>query len=433
MDDAAAEIQSARARREQALAGRERLVEGVSALAMIAAALAILATRPWPHTDPVIAIGLIVMLAVLANVEFEISTGAAVPTQLAFVPMLFLLPPTLVPAAVVCGYIAAAAMRRRRLGRGLLLAISSCWFSVGPAVLLAIAGPPDSGGDLVLLAVFALIAQIGCDLANWHVHELALGRTHGPELRSVAWVYAFDVVLTPVGLLVVLATPEARLAFLLPIAVVALLELHRRERAGRLDSLEDLSHAYRGTALLLGEMIEGDDPYTRVHSTGVVDLAAALARALDYGGPTAMRDVEFAALLHDIGKIKIPKEILRKPAALDDREWQIMRLHPVLGADMLTSAGGVLAGIAVAVRHHHERWDGTGYPDGLSGAEIPLLSRILAVCDTYSAITTDRPYRPARDPNIAFAELHAGSGSQFDPAVVAAFAELFEAAGDAAA
>jgi putative nucleotidyltransferase with HDIG domain len=433
MDDAAAEIRSARERREQALAGRERLVESVSALAMVAAAFAILASRAWPHTDPVIAIGLIAMLAVLANVEFEISTGAAVPTQLAFVPMLFLLPPTLVPAAVICGYVAAAAMRPRRLGRGLLLAMSSCWFSLGPAVLLAVAGPPASSGDLVVLAVFALVAQIGCDLANWHVHDLALGRTRGPGLKSVAWVYAFDVVLTPVGLLVVLATPAARLAFLLPIAVVALLELHRRERAGRLDSVEDLSRAYRGTALLLGEMIEGDDPYTGTHSTGVVDLAAALARELEYGGPTAMRDVEFAALLHDIGKIKIPKEILRKPAPLDDREWQIMRLHPVLGADMLTSAGGVLAGIAAAVRHHHERWDGTGYPDGLHGTDIPLLSRILAVCDTFNAITTDRPYRPARDHATAFAELAAASGSQFDPDVVTAFLRLFAVAADAAA
>ncbi len=393
-------------------------------MALAAVALAARSAGGWHGTDLVVAGGLVVMLAVLTNVELEVGAGAAVPTQLAFVPLLFLIPAGAVPAAVVCGYLAGALFGRGPLARRLLLAVSSCWFSVAPALVVLVARPPASGVELAKICAVALAAQIAGDLVNWRLHDIALGTARGPTWTNAAWLYAIDIALTPVGLLVVLATPAARFAFVLPVAVVALLELHRRERAGRLDSLEDLSRAYRGTALLLGEMIEGDDAYTGAHSAGVVELATRVARELSFGGPQALRDVEFAALLHDIGKTKIPKEILHKPGPLDDQEWRIMKLHPVIGADMLTSAGGVLAGIAIAVRHHHERWDGGGYPDGLRGEQIPLLSRILAVCDTYNAITTERPYRAARSAAAAYEELELGSGTQFDPRVVAALVRL---------
>jgi HD-GYP domain-containing protein (c-di-GMP phosphodiesterase class II) len=429
MGDGAAEIRAARQRRGGGLGGRERLVEPISAtlMVLVAAGFAMASPSTWPDTDPVVAGGLIVMLAVLTNVELEIGAGAAVPTQLAFIPLLFLIPPGAVPAAVVCGYVAGALVARGpRRGRRVLLAASSCWFCVLPALVLLVWGPPVGADALARLCVVALAAQIAGDLCNWRLHGLVMGDPYGPALMTAVWLYAIDIALTPVGLLVVLATPAARLAFLLPVAVVALLELYRRERAGRLDSLADLSRAYRGTALLLGEMIEGDDAYTGAHSAGVVDLARRLAADLAYGGADGLRDAEFAALLHDIGKTKIPKQILHKPGPLDDQEWSVMRLHPVIGADMLTSAGGVLAGIADAVRHHHERWDGGGYPDGLQGEQIPLLSRILAVCDTYNAITTERPYRQARDAAAAVAELRAGAGTQFDPRVVAAFLRLVE-------
>ena len=137
-------------------------------------------------------------------------------------------------------------------------------------------------------------------------------------------------------------------------------------------------------------------------------------------GDEGRRELEYAALLHDIGKIKIPKTILHKPGPLDDREWAIMRTHAELGAEMLRGVGGMLSEIAPVVRHHHERWDGDGYPAGLAGEAIPLHSRIVACCDTFSAITTERPYRPARSIGEAIDEIARVSGSQLDPSVVAA-------------
>jgi putative nucleotidyltransferase with HDIG domain len=199
-----------------------------------------------------------------------------------------------------------------------------------------------------------------------------------------------------------------------------LLELHRRERVARFDSLGELSAAYRGTALLLGNMIGADDAYTASHSRGVVDMARAVAAAVGLHDEASVRHIEFAALLHDIGKTRIPKSILNKPGSLTKAEWELMRQHPAIGAEMLEGVGGLLAEVALPVRHHHERWDGTGYPDGLSGDAIPIIARVISACDTFDAITTDRPYRSGRSAAEAIEELWRCAGTQLDPAVVAA-------------
>jgi HD-GYP domain-containing protein (c-di-GMP phosphodiesterase class II) len=137
-----------------------------------------------------------------------------------------------------------------------------------------------------------------------------------------------------------------------------------------------------------------------------------------------LRDAEVdrirsAALLHDIGKVAIPDEILHKPGPLTDEEWVLMREHPVIGERILNVLPGMSA-VARIVRHDHERWDGLGYPDGLSGEAIPLGSRIIIAADTYHAITSDRPYREARSHSEAIEELTRCAGTQFDPTVTAA-------------
>ena len=134
------------------------------------------------------------------------------------------------------------------------------------------------------------------------------------------------------------------------------------------------------------------------------------------------RDAEFAALLHDIGKIKIPGEIINKPGKLTDEEWAVMKTHTVEGERLLSQIGGILGNVGRIVRSCHEDWDGTGYPDGLVAADIPLVARIVRVCDAFSAMTTDRPYRKARSAAEAVAELRRCSGTDFDPAVVDALA-----------
>ena len=137
-----------------------------------------------------------------------------------------------------------------------------------------------------------------------------------------------------------------------------------------------------------------------------------------------MRDLEFGALLHDIGKIQVPDHILNKPGKLDPDEWEIIKRHPVDGQAMLDRVGGVLGEVGVIVRAHHESWDGRGYPDALVGEDIPLAARIICACDAYSAMTTTRAYRAAMPTLAAVEELHRCAGSQFDPAVVAELAAL---------
>jgi two-component system cell cycle response regulator len=164
------------------------------------------------------------------------------------------------------------------------------------------------------------------------------------------------------------------------------------------------------------------------HGNAVRTLAVAVGR--DIGLP----DGELAALsraseLHDIGKIAIPDAILNKPTPLDDEEWEFIRQHTILG-ERIVSAAPSLAPIGWVIRASHERWDGAGYPDGLSGEDIPLAARIIFACDAYDAITAERPYAPARDSEAALEELRAGAGSQFDPKVVASLDRVLRTAPD---
>jgi HD-GYP domain-containing protein (c-di-GMP phosphodiesterase class II) len=206
---------------------------------------------------------------------------------------------------------------------------------------------------------------------------------------------------------------------------MGLLWLFARERTWRIDQALELSSAYRGTALLLGDVVEFDHEYTGSHSRDVVELSVAVGERLRLTA-AQLRNLEFAALLHDVGKIAVPKEIINKPGPLDDEEWAIMRRHTIEGQRMLDSVGGVLANAGVIVRASHESYDGTGYPDGLAGDAIPIEARICSACDAFSAMTTDRPYRATLPVGVALAELRRCAGTQFDPAVVAALVDLLE-------
>jgi putative nucleotidyltransferase with HDIG domain len=235
--------------------------------------------------------------------------------------------------------------------------------------------------------------------------------------------YLVDAGLAPVGLLVAFAAVDKPYLVLLVLPLVGLLSLFARERGQRIDAALELGHAYRGTAMLLGDVVEADDAYTGEHSRDVVSLTLEVADELGLDA-RERRNAEFVALLHDVGKIRMPAEIINKPGPLDPDERKIIETHTVEGQAMLTRVGGLLGEVGNIVRSCHERWDGEGYPDGLAGDRIPLIARIVCCADAFSAMTTDRPYRRALSVEDAIAEVRRCSGTHFDPWVVDAVVEV---------
>jgi putative nucleotidyltransferase with HDIG domain len=232
-----------------------------------------------------------------------------------------------------------------------------------------------------------------------------------------------DLLLSPLGLLAAIAAADVPAGALLVVALFPLLIGFEREREGRIERSLELGRAYRGTALLLRDLLEDDDEYTGHHTEDVVQLSVQVAERMGVNEDT-LRATEMGALLHDIGKISVPDAIINKPGKLDDEEWAIMRQHTVEGERMLQQVGGLLSSVGVVVRASHERWDGGGYPDGLAGEAIPVAARIVSTCDAFNAMTTDRSYRKALPFEVAIGELVKHAGTQFDPAVVDALVSL---------
>jgi diguanylate cyclase (GGDEF)-like protein len=293
-------------------------------------------------------------------------------------------------------------------------------------------------GDAVLVAVGGLIAE------RTRVHDLACrmgGDEFGfllPETGATAAQQAIERILfeledleaggirgvsASVGI-AVLETgekPEAVLA-------AARSALEQARAGGGRQAMVFGGYSENGEAALelghgdviaaLASALQERDRYTSDHSESVVDLTARVGEALALGSEE-ISYVRTAALLHDIGKVGVPDEVLHKSGPLDDREWEIMRQHPAIGERILRAIPG-LGAVARIVRHEHERWDGKGYPDNLAGADIPVGSRIILACDAYHAMTSDRPYRKAMLHAEAMAELSANAGTQFDPEVVQA-------------
>lgn len=201
--------------------------------------------------------------------------------------------------------------------------------------------------------------------------------------------------------------------------VVDALQQVLQRRAGRLPPAPQLPVPgldFLTAVLDMTDELETVDPYIRNHCERVAALAVLLGEALGLT-PREIRLLRYAGRLHDLGKVAVDAQILAKPGPLTPREWERIRVHPVVGAEMLRPFGLEEEGLA-AIRHHHERWDGTGYPDGLRGEEIPLLARILAVADVYDALTSDRVYRRAHGHWQALAILQEMAGSQLDPHLV---------------
>lgn len=211
------------------------------------------------------------------------------------------------------------------------------------------------------------------------------------------------------------------------VRVLATIANHVTTAIGTIEAFGDLHDSYLATVRSLAAAVDAKDPYTRGHSDRVAHFATLTATEMELSHDQHMA-LEMAAYLHDIGKIGIPEEILLKPGALTGEEMSRMRHHPLIGANILDPVAFPWP-ITPVVRHHHERWDGSGYPSGLRAAGIPLLARILAVADAYEAMIADRPYRAGRTAEAGRAELKACAGSQFDPQVVTAFIAALDSDG----
>jgi putative nucleotidyltransferase with HDIG domain len=409
---------------------RELCFEAMNVVAFIGAAGLLAALLPSERTVewPLVA-AIVAALAVSKQVKFEVGTGYGLATQLVFVPALLLLPPGWVPFTVLAGMVLGSVPYVLRDGvhvARLVQVPGDCWYAVAPALVIGLAAPGEPTLGQWPVYVAALAAQLACDLGASTFQDWA-GQGVRPRLQLalMGWVSLVDLLLAPIGLAAALASVHAPYAFLLVVPLVALLGIFARERSARIENAVELGRAYRGTTLLLSDVLEADDAYTGRHSHGVVALAVTVAKELGLSA-TERRNVEFGALLHDIGKIAISNEIINKPGPLDPEEWLVIKTHTVEGQRMLDRVGGVMGEIGQIVRSSHERWDGSGYPDGLTGAAIPRESRVVACCDAYNAMTTDRSYRRAMTVGEALVELRLNEGTQFDPQVVAALIAVLE-------
>jgi putative nucleotidyltransferase with HDIG domain len=416
-------VEESRERISRRLRGRDRATTIVlsGGFVAVAVALALTETGSGRTAAPGVVALLVLAYAFASRVEFEIGAGSAVPTQLVLVPMLFLLPAAIVPATVALGLLLGAApdVRDGRMhGERLLVQLVSAWHAVGPAAVMLVAGEPRPALGRWPVVVAALAAQFAVDLVSSGLRSRI---AYGVSLRELAAVmssvYAVDLLLAPVGFAIAVAAADTPAAALLGVPLIGLLGFFARERGQRIDHALELGHAYRGTAFLLGDVVEADDAYTGSHSREVVELSLAVADELGLS-PRERRHTELAALLHDVGKIRIPNEIINKPGKLTPEERLVIETHTVEGEKLLAKVGGLLGEVGHIVRSCHERWDGGGYPDGLSAEDIPRVARIVMCCDAFNAMTTDRSYRRALPVDDAIGELLRNAGTQFDPAVV---------------
>ena len=404
------------------LARRQRLIEWTAAIAflVVAAGMALLLDAERTLSSPVAA-ALVCAYALASRIRFSDGAGYTVPTQLVFVPMLFLLPtpmvPLLVAAGTLLGNLPDYLSRRTHLDRA-VLSLGDSWYAVAPALVLCLGGAQTLSPGHWAVYVAALGVQFAGDFAAGVARDwIAMGASPKVQTQLLAWVYLVDLLLTPIGLLAVLATEQVPYAFVLILPLGALLAIFSRERSARLSQALELGRAYHGTALLLSDLIGADHEYTGNHTRSVVSLSLDVAAELRLDA-RERRNVELGALLHDVGKIAIPNEIINKPGALNAEEWTIVKTHTVEGQRMLDRVGGVLGAVGRVVRASHERWDGGGYPDGLAGDAIPVAACVVSCCDAFNAMTTTRSYRAAMSTEAAVAELRANAGTQFSPVVV---------------
>ena len=423
-------VGEARARRACQMPKQEAIVRAIAAGAFLLVAGIIASVLPSEReADPLLALGLVGGYALVSRVRFEFGDAYVVPEQLVLVAMLAIAPLPLIPLMVAAGSVLGV---MPDFLRGLwhwdrtVTTIGDCWFTIGPVLVLAAFAPGPATLGLAEFYVLAYVAQVSCDFLWALIRDRLIDRMGVKEvLRPFLGIARIDAILSPIAFLVSVAAASEPIALLALGPLVWLLEIFSRDRLERYAAALELNRAYRGTVMVLSDILEFDDEYTAHHSRSVLELVDAVADEIGIA-EDSRQELEFAAMLHDVGKISIPKEILHKPSALTHAEFEVIKNHTIEGQFILDRVGGLLGRVGEIIRSCHERWDGCGYPDGLVGNDIPLASRIVFACDAYNAMTTDRPYRQALGSDVALDELRQHAGSQFDPGVVQALVKVIE-------
>jgi len=416
-------VAASRERVVSRLSRRERLTHGSTAFLFVVAAAGLAAHDFQPSHGPWLLAPIFVATVALASrVELEVGSGFASPVELVVIPMLFALRPGQVPAAVALGLVLGqlpSYVRGRVPTQRIIVAIGNASYTLAPAFVFVLFYDRSAGaGEWAAVTAVAVCAQFIGDGAISTVREyFAVGVDPRSLLQPLGWIFFVDACLAPVGFAASLAGSVWTPAYLLPLPLLLLTRLFAHERSDRVSHALELSAAYRGTALLLGDVVEADDAYTGAHSRNVVDLAVAVADRLGLDA-RSRHLAELTALLHDVGKIRIPKTIINKEGPLTIEERAIIEMHTIDGEQLLSQVGGLLTEVGHVVRFCHERYDGRGYPDGLAGEEIPIVARIVCCCDAFNAMTTTRSYRAAMSTEEAREELVQNRGTQFDPDVV---------------
>jgi HD-GYP domain-containing protein (c-di-GMP phosphodiesterase class II) len=397
----------------------------------VAVAFAIGGGNDWTWRRAILA-GLLTLLAVLAerySLQLTHHTHVSVNTAV-YVAMLLILPWS---AAGALAFLAIALARVPRGGNLGAVDYPETLFNIGQGALYVAAGA----------AIYALLDRrwpepriddlgsvVGIAGAVAVMHLVNTGLVAVPGAFQVgtspwrAWRRTFrldlapHVVLSVTGVIAAVIVVDQPLA--LPLVVVPGVLMQRAVR----QTVHLRTETHQALASLV-EVVELRDPYTAGHSRRVAATARAIAEWLGLTAEEADL-IESAGRVHDLGKVAIDPHVLMKTSKLDDEEWAQMKLHPVYGADVVARFVAYREGTEL-VRHHHERWDGLGYPDGLAGEAIPLGARILAVADTFDALTSDRPYRRGMDVGRATAILREGAGTQWDARIVEALLAILVA------
>ncbi len=409
---------------------RERLYAGVSAVAFLGVVALLSAILPHRAPDnPWVLVIPVLLYALGTRCLFEVSAGFAVPTQIVLIPIIFMAPLPVAPLLVALGYLLGRLpdflLKRAHVDRW-IHCFGHAWAVVPPVLIIGLFAPGPPSVKHLGVYVAAVAGQFVVGVGEAVLGDRFLTGTRVREnLPAAVWSFWITLLLTPLGFMLAGVAVDGPLMLLSVAPLYWLLHAFSQERKEHLDAALELSQTYRGTVMVLADVVEADDDYTASHCRSVVELCAAAGHQMGLA-VADLQELEIAALLHDVGKIAIPGEILNKPTHLTEDEFELMKTHTIEGQALLERVGGRLARVGEIVRSCHERWDGRGYPDGLAAEEIPLPARIVFCCDAYSAMTTDRPYRRAMSPEAALEELRLNAGTQFEPRIVDAVISVVE-------